>query len=71
MPQQSEANMPTIEMTDREITLVRVALMVRMGRIKNRSDMADSYNESRAICQKLWTAREQLHGCKDARELTR
>ena len=47
-----------IELTKRQITLLRVALILRMGRIKEGKDNLDSYDECKALCELLWVMRE-------------
>ena len=62
--------MPMVELTDRDITLIRVALLQRLHRLHGRADMQESYDETRALLTgTMWKAREQLHGLKDAREI--
>lgn len=60
--------MATVELTDRQITLARVALLQRLNRIKNNAVLADSYNDTLELLDLLYKARVQLHGCKEARE---
>lgn len=49
------------ELNTREITLIRVALLQRCDRLKKREDMADSYDESIALLNKLWKLYQGLH----------
>lgn len=55
-------------LTDRQITLARVALLQRMTRLKSMPHMRDSYEESKALCQVLWTMR-QRYQAQDAAEI--
>lgn len=50
-----------IELTPRELTLIRVALLVRMDRLHKRADMQQSYDESKSLLNgKLWQARKEF-----------
>jgi len=58
-----------LSLTPREITLVLVALLLRMTALKNRPEMIDSYNESRDIYIRLFEMRKEatkLYGEQDA-----
>lgn len=51
----------SLELTPRELTLIRVAMLQRLSRLQTREDMAESYDETKALLNgKLWECREQL-----------
>lgn len=53
--------MATIELTNRQIMLARVALIQRCARLKGRVEplMEESYKDSIELLQLLWDAREK------------
>lgn len=49
-----------VELDRRELTLIRVALLQRLDRLK-RDGMTDSYDDTRELLTgKLWTANKEL-----------
>ena len=51
--------MTEVRLSKRQITLLRVALILRMTKMKNGEESMDSYAESYDLCQILWDARER------------
>lgn len=50
-----------IELTPLELTMIRVALLQRLDRLKDQPDCASSYELTRELLTgKLWEARKQV-----------
>ena len=50
----------TVELTARDIVLLRCGLLRRMDNLVNRDDMKDSYDRSKELLQLLWDARKNI-----------
>jgi hypothetical protein len=50
----------TVELTSRDITLIRCGLLRRMDNLIGRDDVRDSYDRSKELLQILWDARKTI-----------